>query len=93
MPNFEALQHAIPVAPLRIAALEGCRDLADLVNQHLIEYRHENPSHFKDDILFKGYVEDSYLVNCSCPRFGHSRGIHVLSSCAGVLHTGMALQH
>lgn len=80
MPNFEALEHAIPVAPLRIAALEGCRDLADLVNQHLVEYRHENPSHFTEDILFKGYAEDSYLVDCFCPRFGSVEAKGIIGS-------------
>ena len=29
MPNIELLEKSMPVAPIRIAALEGCRELAE----------------------------------------------------------------
>ncbi|MDY3918846.1 MAG: ribose-phosphate pyrophosphokinase [Candidatus Limivivens sp.] len=70
MPNFKPLQTAIPLAPLKLAALEGSRDFAELVNAHLVDYRHSNPTHDTSSIAFKGYAEDTYLLNCSCPRFG-----------------------
>ncbi|HIQ96741.1 MAG TPA: ribose-phosphate pyrophosphokinase [Candidatus Limivivens merdigallinarum] len=70
MPNFEPLQNAIPLAPLKIAALEGCRDFANLVNSHLVDYRHLNPTHQVGNIAYQGYCEDTYLVECACPRFG-----------------------
>ena len=47
MPNFEPLQNSIPIAPLKLASLEGCRDFANLVDKHLSDFRHENPSHTK----------------------------------------------
>jgi ribose-phosphate pyrophosphokinase len=70
MPNFEPLQNSIPLAPLKLASLEGCRDFANLVNQHLIDYRHLNPTHETDNAAFRGYCEDTYLIDCACPRFG-----------------------
>lgn len=70
MPNLKPLQDAIPFAPLKIAALEGCRDFASQVNAHLVDYRHSNPTHDITDIAVRGYAADTYLLECSCPRFG-----------------------
>lgn len=70
MPNLESLYNAIPVAPLKIAALESSLPFASQVHQHLLDYRHRTPTHDIQDIAFKGYLEDNYLVDCSCPRFG-----------------------
>ena len=70
MPNFKPLQDAIPFAPLKLAAREGCRDFAGQVNEHLVDYRHSNPTHTADSIAFRGYSADSYLLDCACPRFG-----------------------
>lgn len=55
----------IPIAPLKLASLEGCRDFANLVDKHLSDFRHENPSHTKDSIAYRGYLEDSYLIDCA----------------------------
>lgn len=70
MSNFDTLYNTIPLAPLKIAALESSRHFADKVHAHLVDYRHTNPTHDLNDITFKGYHEDSYLVDCACPRFG-----------------------
>ena len=35
----------LPVAPLKIAALESCRDLAEKVNSHLIRMRKADEEH------------------------------------------------
>ena len=70
MPNLESLYKAIPVAPLKIAALESSLPFAMQVHRHLLEYRHKTPTHDIQDIAFKGYLEDNYLLDCSCPRFG-----------------------
>lgn len=59
----------IPVAPLKIAALESCSELAAQVNRHIFLQRRDH-SHNHSAIEFKGYKCDSYLLNCSCPRFG-----------------------
>ncbi len=41
MPNIELLEKSIPVAPIRIAALAGCRDLAEEVDKKLVKFRKE----------------------------------------------------
>ena len=63
MPNLESLYKAIPVAPLKIAALESSLPFATQVHEHLLNYRHKTPTHDIQDIAFKGYLEDSYLVD------------------------------
>lgn len=80
MPNFELLSKAIPLAPLKLISLEGCRDIADLVNSHLVDYRHNNPTHDVNNVAFKGYCEDTYLVECACPRFGTGEAKGVIKS-------------
>ena len=59
-----------PLAPLKLAALEGSLDFAEKVNAHLVDYRHLNPTHEAGSIAYKGYAADTYLLKCACPRFG-----------------------
>ena len=39
MSNDYVFNDTLPVAPLKIAALESCRDLAEKVNSHIINFR------------------------------------------------------
>ena len=39
MSNDYVFNDTLPVAPLKIAALESCRDLAEKVNAHIINFR------------------------------------------------------
>ena len=67
----------LPVAPLKIAALESCRDLAGKVNEHIINFRQNDIEILKkrqENLQYRGYDADSYLLNCSCPRFGSGEG-------------------
>lgn len=41
MPNIELLEKSLPVAPIRIAALSGCQDLAKEVDKKLVKFRKE----------------------------------------------------
>ena len=60
----------IPVAPLKIAALESCMELAKKIDKNIVELRKNRQVLNGTDIDFKGYKCDSYLLKCSCPRFG-----------------------
>lgn len=72
----------IPVAPLKIAALESCTELAKMVDRHIFLQRRNHSSESSSEsfskrssqnhssIEFKGYKCDSYLLHCHCPRFG-----------------------
>ena len=77
MPNTEQLQSAMPVAPVKLLTTKSALPLAHKVNQHLVEYRRSLDNTFKKDPAFHGYMEDDYLIEVECPRFGtgESKGI------------------
>ena len=60
----------LPIAPLKIAALEGCRELAETMDKYLVEFRQKSNQEFQDQPNFHGYHEDTYLIKTACPRFG-----------------------
>lgn len=64
------LNIAVPVAPLKIIALSSCRELGDMVNEHLVNSRRKQLSEKHTDLSIIGYEEDTYLVKHDCPRFG-----------------------
>lgn len=70
MPNVKELENAMPVAPLKIIALEGAKSLGQHIDEHLVFFRKLVNNSFKDDPAFIGYVSDTYLANARCPRFG-----------------------
>ena len=54
-------QDSLPAGPLKIAALEGCREFAGMVDQHLVQMRKTSPLSHLQNFPLKGYFEDSYL--------------------------------
>ena len=69
---------SLPVGPLKIAALEGCRDFAKVVDKDLSEMRRKSPL-ARINFPLKGYCEDSYLLDISCPRYGTGEGRGVIN--------------
>ena len=84
MPNIELLEKSLPVAPIRIAALAGCRELAEEVDRKLVRFRKELVSKKKLSIIPQGYSEKSFLIECSCPRFGTGEGKGLSGSLSAV---------
>lgn len=74
MPNTDFLENTIPVAPLKIMALDSCEDMGRLVNKYLVDFRHTINQPHKDSPAFQGYVSDNYLTDFTCPRFGSGEG-------------------
>ena len=74
MSNFELLEKAMPVAPIRIAALEGCRELAEEVDRKLVKHRKELAARKPAGTIPQGYTEKTFIVDCECPRFGTGEG-------------------
>ena len=72
MVNLDLLKKSFPVAPLKIAALPGCEKLATSVNDYLVEYRKNLDEATRVQVA--GYIEDSFMVDCECPRFGTGEG-------------------
>ena len=73
MSNDYVFNDTLQVAPLKIAALESCRDLAEKVNSHIINFRRNDIEVLKkrqENLQYRGYDADSYMLDCACPRFG-----------------------
>ena len=73
MSNQYVFNDRLPIAPLKIAALESCRPLAEMVNSHIVNFRRNDSEELKrrqQDLQYRGYDVDSYLLDCACPRFG-----------------------
>ena len=66
----EPFENTLSVAPLKVAALESCTELAEKVDKHLVEFRKSRELGNAAAVHFMGYVENSYLLQTSCPRFG-----------------------
>ena len=82
MANNFVFKDSLPVAPLKIAALESCKDLAAKVNDHIVQFRRNDIEELmrrKEDLHSRGYDVDSYLLHCSCPRFGTGEGKAVIN--------------
>ena len=65
--SFESVP---PIAPLKLAALDGCRELAENVDKYLVKFRETSNQQFQNTPDFQGYHEASYIIRSSCPRFG-----------------------
>lgn len=57
----------LPVAPLKLIALDSCPALGMEVNRLLVEERHKAVNHLLTSL---GYENSTYLVDYDCPRFG-----------------------
>ncbi|MDE6957196.1 MAG: ribose-phosphate pyrophosphokinase [Lachnospiraceae bacterium] len=68
MANIKILEQTLPKAPLKIIALESCKELGQKVNDYIVKFRKEaltDPS-----ASFADYKHENYLTDHSCPRFG-----------------------
>lgn len=73
MSNDYVFNDTLPTAPLKIAALESCRELAKKVDGHIVSFRRNDTEILKkrqENLQYRGYDADSYLLSCTCPRFG-----------------------
>lgn len=73
MPNDFVFRDQLPIAPLKIAALESCYDFAKKVNDYIVEFRRNDTTELmnnKMDLHYRGYDCDNYLLDIACPRFG-----------------------
>ena len=70
MPNIKLMETALPVAPLKIAALDSCKEMGQKVNDYIVRFRQDTLKESLDSPLFSSYQLDNYLIDCHCPRFG-----------------------
>lgn len=74
MPNLHELEAAIPVAPLKLIAMDSAAVLGNSINRYLVEFRKSVNNLAKKDPAFQGYTENNYLADITCPRFGTGEG-------------------
>ena len=73
MANNYVFNDSLPVAPLKVAALESIKPFAEKVNSHIVNFRQNDTQELirrQADLHYRGYDVDSYLLACTCPRFG-----------------------
>lgn len=77
MPNINELEKSLPVAPLKIIALESCSDMGRKVNDYLVDFRKNTHEDLQSDAAFRDYAVENYLVDFEAPRFGtgESKGL------------------
>lgn len=60
----------IPVGALGLIPITGCEELGKKVNAYLVKWRKESENQHIGDVVFNGYVRDSYIIDTKVPRFG-----------------------
>ena len=70
MPNDESILETMPTGTLGIIATDSCIGLAEKVDNYLKGWREHREHEHQNDIAFKDYYKDSYLIKPYTPRFG-----------------------
>ena len=68
--DIKEMETRLPVAPLKIAALESCLERGKRVNDYIVEWRKERARKHTTASSFAGYNRDSFIISSACPRFG-----------------------
>lgn len=71
MPNEEIQLESIPHGKLGLITLKSSESLGQKVDTYLVKWRSTRQQLHPNDIAFKGYQRDSYLIDHSLPRFGN----------------------
>ena len=82
MSNNYVFKDQLPLAPLKIAALESCLPLANKVHEHIVAFRRNDLEELKsksENLLYRGYDAESYLLDIECPRFGSGEAKGVIN--------------
>lgn len=79
MTNIALLEKTLPVAPLKIIALEGCTALSQKVNDYIVSFRKNTENEITESSRNVNYQADNYLAKSSCPRFGSGEAKGVIA--------------
>ncbi len=78
MANIELLEKTLPTAPLKIAALDSCKELGQKVNDYIVSFRQAAEKEYPEIAPLAHYDCDNYLADIACPRFGSGEAKGVL---------------
>lgn len=70
MPNDEMILETLPTGTLGLVATDSCIGLAEKVDQYLTTWREHRENDHNDEIAFKDYYKNSYIIRPYTPRFG-----------------------
>ena len=70
MTNLTLLEKSLPIAPLKIAALDSCKDLGQKINDYIVSFRKNAMTEDPETGIKGQYDRDTYLMDIACPRFG-----------------------
>ena len=70
MSSITQLEKTLPTAPLKIVALDSCKELGKKVNDYIVSFRQEAISEYPELAAIANYGCDNYLAESACPRFG-----------------------
>ncbi len=70
MTNITLLEKTLPTAPLKIAALDSCKELGQRVNDYIVSFRQKAAEEDMEAAKIANYDLTNYLVSSACPRFG-----------------------
>lgn len=78
MSSITQLEKKIPTAPLKIVAMDSCKELGKKVNDYIVSFRQEASSLYPELSSIAHYNCDNYLTESACPRFGSGEAKGVL---------------
>ena len=69
---------SVPRGPLGIIAMAGCEEIGEKINQWLLKWHSLQEVQDEEYYTSPGINRDTFLIKCSCPRFGTGEGKAVL---------------
>lgn len=79
MKEDERNLETIPRGALGIIPLSSCAKLGAEVDDFLVQWREEREHEHEDDIAFRGYTSNSYIIDAECARFGSGEGKAIIN--------------
>ena len=70
MSDIKSLEKILPNAPLKIIAMESCKEMGKKVNDYIVSFREGTISEAKPSPLYENYESQNYLASAKCSRFG-----------------------
>ena len=69
---------SVPFGPVGIIAMPGCEKMGEKINQWLLKWHSLQEMQDEEYYTSPGVNRDTFLLKCSCPRFGTGEGKAVL---------------
>lgn len=77
--DIKEMEKLFPRAPLKIIAMEGCKELGQKVNDYIVNFRQSSYREELKSPMYATYLQGNYLVDAHCPRFGSGEAKGVLN--------------